>query len=382
MRLLQGATVTAGTSHVLTDKKGWFSFSLDAGTYTLIITHAGYKKAVQEVMVTGDTQTIHVRLSPVESLGEVVILGSRSVVQRSNLLTPVAVDVFSAQQLVQTAQPTLTQMLQFSVPSFNASRPLVNEPVTLRGLAPDQLLILVNGTRRHSMAYIPPSGLRGILGQGSVANDLNAIPFSAVERLEILRDGASAQYGSDAIAGVINIVLKKSTDKTSVQWQTGQFYKGDGENFIVGINRGIALNKKGHLNFSADIRHSNPTYRGGEYRGTVYTNNKTMDDSIVRARAFDRNKVSNAGSSKHTRGGILLNGGYPIGQKTELFWTAAANHRKTQFISGYTFPKNTNRVNPELFPDGFGARTYHNTLDLVRHCRCQGRNEKRLELGI
>jgi iron complex outermembrane receptor protein len=250
---LQGATVTAGTSHVLTDKKGWFSFSLDAGTYTLIITHAGYKKAVQEVMVTGDTQTIHVRLSPVESLGEVVILGSRSVVQRSNLLTPVAVDVFSAQQLVQTAQPTLTQMLQFSVPSFNASRPLVNEPVTLRGLAPDQLLILVNGTRRHSMAYIPPSGLRGILGQGSVANDLNAIPFSAVERLEILRDGASAQYGSDAIAGVINIVLKKSTGKTSVQWQTGQFYKGDGENFIVGINRGIALNKKGHLNFSADF---------------------------------------------------------------------------------------------------------------------------------
>jgi iron complex outermembrane receptor protein len=81
-----------------------------------------------------------------------------------------------------------------------------------------------------------------------------------------------------------------------------------------------------------------------------------VDDSIVRARAFDRNKVSNAGSSKHTRGGILLNGGYPIGQKTELFWTAAANHRKTQFISGYTFPKNTNRVNPELFPDGFGAR--------------------------
>ncbi len=160
---------------------------------------------------------------------------------------------------------------------------------------------------------------------------------------------------ADAIAGVINIELKRSTNKTSVQVQGGRPYKGDGESFIAGINHGIPLNKKGFLNFSADFRHSSATYRGREYTGTVYNNNKTIDDSIVRARNFDRNSVSNARTSPQTRGGILVNGGYSIGKRAELFWTAAANRRKTVFFSGYKFPKNANRINLALFPDGFGA---------------------------
>jgi iron complex outermembrane receptor protein len=362
---LQGATVTAGTSHVLTDKNGWFSISLESGTYTLTITHSGYKKAVQEVRLTrGDTQTIHFELTPVEAMGEVVVLGSRSSTQRSNLQTPVPVDVITTQQLVQTGQVSLTHMLSFAAPSFNASRSLINEPVTLRGLDPDQVLILVNGTRRHSMAYVNHGGVRGILGRGAVANDLNSIPFSAIEKIEILRDGASAQYGSDAIAGVINIQLKKKTNETVVQLHTGQFYKSDGKSITVGVNRGFVLNRKGFLNLSADFRHSNPTQRGGEYSGTVYTENKAIDDSIVFARGFNRKKVSNAGSSKHTSGGVLLNGGYPLCGKTELFWTAMANSRKTVFVSGFIFPKNVNRINHELFPDGFSALPYHNSRDV------------------
>jgi iron complex outermembrane receptor protein len=375
--VLQAATVAAGKTSVLTDNRGRFSISVDPGNHRLAITHVGYKEVLQEVTVAnGNTQTVEVSLLPTGELDDVVVLGSRSLVQRSNLNTAVPVDVFTARQLEQTAQVSLTQMLNFSAPSFNASRPSINEPVTLRGLNPDQLLILVNGTRRHSMAWIPPSGARGILGGGSVANDLNSIPFTAVEKIEILRDGAAAQYGSDAIAGVINIQLKKSTGKTSVQMHTGQFYKGDGENFIVGINRGFSLNNKGFLNFSADFRYNNSIYRGGQYTGTVYKNIaanatpavaaklKAEDDSLVRVNNFDRNKVSNARSAKITRGGGLLNGGYAIGKKSELFWTVIANSRQTISTQGYTFPKNANRINPELFPNGFQSMVNHRTTDI------------------
>ena len=110
--------------------------------------------------------------------------------------------------------------------------------------------------------------IRGTLGRGSVGNDLNSIPFSAIEKIEILRDGASAQYGSDAIAGVMNIELKKTTGKTFINLHLGQQYKGDGESIVFGINRGIKLNKKGLLlNFSGDFRYRKPTHRGGEYLG-------------------------------------------------------------------------------------------------------------------
>ncbi|HZH65682.1 MAG TPA: TonB-dependent receptor [Flavisolibacter sp.] len=371
---LQAVTVTAGANNVLTDKRGWFSLSLDAGFYTFIISHAGYKTVAQEVKITSsDTQTLHFRLAPAEEMSEVVVLGSRSSVQRTYLQTPVPVDVIAAKQLTQTGQPSLTQMLNFAAPSFNASRPLINEPVTLRGLNPDQLLILVNGTRRHNMAYVNPGGVRGILGRGAVANDLNAIPFSAIEKIEILRDGASAQYGSDAIAGVINIQLKKQTNETSVQLHTGQFYKGDGKSVTAGLNTGFSLFRKGFLNISADFRYNNPTHRGGEYWGTVYTDNKTVDDSIVRARGFNRKAVSNAGSSKQTSGGLSLNGGYPVSANTELFWTAMVSSRKTIFTSGFIFPKNTTRINPELFPDGFSALPHHNSRDASGIAGARGR---------
>ena len=175
------------------------------------------------------------------------------------------------------------------------------------------------------MVWLFGRGLKGQLGPGSVGNDLNSIPFSAIEKIDILRDGASAQYGSDAIAGVINIQLKKSTGKTSIQLHAGQFYEGDGEKYSLGINRGISLNKKGFLNFSATYRYQAPTFRGGEYSGTVYKNYpanatstdsitiKAQDDSIVTSRGFNRKSVlDNVGNSKLISTGFLVNGGYPI----------------------------------------------------------------------
>ena len=375
--VLHAASVSLGEQTTLTDQYGTFSFSVRPGTHTVVITHAGYRQRSQVVTVEAAfTKNVDFYMEPNNQLGEVVVLGSRSGIQRSNLNTPVPVDAFSSAQLVQTGQVSLTQMLHLVAPSFNASREVLNEPATLRGLDPQHVLILVNGIRYHNMAWLFGGGLRGQLGRGSVGNDLNSIPFPAIEKVEVLRDGASAQFGSDAIAGVINIQLRKSTGKTSIQLHTGQHYKGDGEKFSIGVNRGILLNKKGFLNFSASYRYQAPTFRGGEYSGTVYKNYpagstrtdtifiKAQDDSIVKARGFNRKAVAeNVGNLKLTSMGMVINGGYNIGSHSEVFLTAAFNERKIERGAVYRFPKNPSQVNLALFPDGFQAMGHPRTND-------------------
>ncbi|HET9433329.1 MAG TPA: TonB-dependent receptor plug domain-containing protein, partial [Chitinophagaceae bacterium] len=196
---LQSATVSLGNQTIVTDHKGEFSFSIKPGNYTITITHASYNKIEQAVRVeAGSTKNIEFDMKPNDQLGEIVVVGSRSLVHRSNLNTPVPVDAFSSTQLAQTGQTNLMQMLNFTAPSLNASMQIMTEPVTLRGLDPDHTLILLNGTRYHNIAYMNPGVPRGQLGRGSVGNDLNTIPFPAIEKVEILRDGATAQHGSDA----------------------------------------------------------------------------------------------------------------------------------------------------------------------------------------
>jgi iron complex outermembrane recepter protein len=359
---LQSATVSLANKTIYTDHKGKFSISVKSGKYTITVTHVGYKKIEQAVIVEeSNTKNIDFDMMPHEQVGEIVMVGSRSLVQRSNLNTAVPVDVFSSAQLAQTGQTNLMQMLNFTAPSLNASMPVMTEPVTLRGLDPNHTLILLNGTRYHNIAYMNSGLPRGQLGRGSVGNDLNTIPFSAIEKVEILRDGASAQYGSDAIAGVINIQLKESTGKTSVSLHLGQHYKGDAEKFKLGIYHGIDLNKKGFLGFSGDIHFRNPAFRGGEYKGTVYYP-ATQRDSIIaldnqkiEERGFHRNNVGNAGATKLRSFGFLMNGAYRIKDKTKLFWTGTLNYQTLTFKNNYTLPRNASAINTLLFPDGFKA---------------------------
>lgn len=374
---LYKATISAGHVTALTDSTGNFFLTLNPGIYYLQISHSGYKEISQEIKVEeGQNLSLQFNMIPDEIEEEVIIVASRLHARRSYLSTPVPVDVISSKQLLQTGQSSLTQMLQYALPSFNASRQLVNEPVTLRGLDPDQVLILVNGIRYHNMSFVNWGGVRGMLGRGAVSNDLNSIPFAAIEKIEILRDGATAQYGSDAIAGVINIQLKKNIGKTWSQIHAGQFYYGDGETVNVGINQGISFFKKGFLNFSAVYRYQNPTYRGGEYRGTVYTGNVKEDDSIVKVRKFNRNNVSNAGSSKHNGYGISVNGGFPLDDKTELFWSAIADIRTSIFTSGYILPKNFRLINYEIYPDGFKANPENHVLDISAIAGVKGETTK------
>lgn len=217
------------------------------------------------------------------SVEEVVILGSRSGA-RSKTDSPVPVDVFNLKkESVVLPQTNITAVLNAVAPSFTSTIQTNSDgtdhldPAQLRGLGPDQVLVLVNGKRRHTSALI---NVNGSPGRGSVGTDLNAIPAFALERIEVLRDGASAQYGSDAIAGVINLGLKRDTGKLSGQLtyggnltpaandHTGDF---DGQNIQVDLNYGNKIGGKGgfyNLTWSSQFR--DPTSRAGTESGSLF----------------------------------------------------------------------------------------------------------------
>lgn len=163
-------------------------------------------------------------------LDTVIVTGTRSTERTvSSSLQPI--DVITPQQLQQTGATQLTAALARLVPSLNFPQPTtisgaeVARPVTLRGLSPDQVLVLIDGKRQHTGAFL---NLGGAIGRGSNPVDLNAIPVSAIERIEVLRDGQSARYGSDAIGGVINVILKKSGQGGQVTAKFGGYDAGDG----------------------------------------------------------------------------------------------------------------------------------------------------------
>jgi iron complex outermembrane receptor protein len=192
-------------------------------------------------------------------------VGSRSP-ERSRTDTPVPVDVVPVEEIAdESGQLDLGQLLQFVAPSFNSNRQSGSDgsdhidAATLRGLGPDQVLVLINGKRRHTSSLVYIFGTRG---RGNVGTDLNTIPVSAIERIEILRDGASAQYGSDAIAGVINIVLKKDAGM-DVLLSAGQYAEGDGQNEQVALHYGIPLGQRGTLALTGELLDRDKTNRAG-----------------------------------------------------------------------------------------------------------------------
>jgi iron complex outermembrane recepter protein len=201
----------------------------------------------------------------------VIEVGSRAE-ERTRTDTPVPVDVLPVSEIADDAgQLDLTQLLQFTAPSFNSNRQSGSDgsdhvdAATLRGLGPDQVLVLINGKRRHSSSLVYLFGTRG---RGNVGTDLNTIPVSAIERIEILRDGAAAQYGSDAIAGVINIILKKGRG-LNVLLSGGQYTAGDGEHGQVALNYGLPIGSEGSLNLT------------GEFLTRAKTNRATPDEPRV-----------------------------------------------------------------------------------------------------
>jgi iron complex outermembrane receptor protein len=217
-------------------------------------------------------------------------------------------------------------------------------------LGPDQVLVLVNGRRRYNSALL---NLNGTIGRGAVGTDMNAIPAASIERIEVLRDGASSQYGSDAIGGVINVVMKKNTKGTTVYSHFGQHYAGDGGMRQVGLTQGLKLGKEGFLTLSGDIRHRDATNRAGVYRSTVYTNNVAQDELLIAQRGFSRKNNMYIGQSEVDNAGFVVNMGAPVAPNVQFFLTGSMNFRKGKAAGFYRYPKQTTQVIAELYPDGF-----------------------------
>jgi len=199
-----------------------------------------------------------------DDVEEIITIGSRRP-QRSASDSSVPVDVISGEEFVNMGFADLDEMLRTSVPSYNVQRNAISDaativrPANLRGLPPDNILILVNGKRRHRSGVIAELG--GSLAAGSQGADISAIPVLAFDQVQVLRDGAAAQYGSDAIAGVMNFVLKDDADGFSVDARVGEFGEGDGELQQVMVNFGLPLGPDGFINVTGSAMEQEATSR-------------------------------------------------------------------------------------------------------------------------
>jgi iron complex outermembrane receptor protein len=357
----------AGTS---TKPDGTFKLSV-RNARTLIFTFVSYQS--QEVEIGNQTDLKVTLQSQRSDLEQVNIVGSRSA-SRTKLNSPSPVDVIDIKALQESApQVSVTQLLQYVSPSFHSSvsgggdAASATSTVQLKGLGVDQVLVLINGKRRHKSSNISWGGL----GNGATGYDLNAIPTGSIERIEILRDGAAAQYGSDAIAGVINIVLKKTTEELAFSSTASTRRRGDGTTTRTSSNYGVKLGDKGgFFNITGEFAtqavslpagkdetglYIGPAYGGGaNTRGFDQIYTREIDDAILAERGIDRHFFDQRGSTNKAIDGLLFfNASVPLKEDVEIYAFGGISHRNSQFTAVYRLPGWTERNNTFIYPDGF-----------------------------
>lgn len=261
--LLGASVVVKGTSNgTATDANGNFSLQVSSVPVTLTVSFIGYTS--QDVTTSGEA--VNVSLAPGEQLEDAVIVGSRFV-PRTAISSPVPIDNISVAELESTGQHGVDKMLTYKVPSYNSTQQTISDatahfdPADLRNLGPSRTLVLINGKRKNasSLVYINDTP-----GKGEVGVDMNSIPSAAIARVEVLRDGASAQYGSDAIAGVINIILKEDVEYTSVNFTSGITTEFDGATSGFDVNTAAKIGDKGYVNITASYYDQKETNRAGQ----------------------------------------------------------------------------------------------------------------------
>ena len=262
--LLIGATiVVAGTNiGTVSDLDGTFSLTVDQLPVTIEVSYTGYVPVRMEI---SDTNPVEIALSAGLNIDEIVIVGTRGK-PRTILESPVPIDNINARELLRSGQQTVDQMINYRVPSYNASNQTISDatahfdPSELRNLGPSRTLVLINGKRKNQSALVY---VNDTPGKGEVGVDMKSIPPAAIERIEVLRDGAAAQYGSDAVAGVINIVLKEGMDGIA-SIGTGITTEGDGLTYEASVNKGFKVGENGYLNLTGSYYHQDYTDRAGE----------------------------------------------------------------------------------------------------------------------
>jgi iron complex outermembrane recepter protein len=330
---------------------GGYSINYKDTASVIIFSYVGYAK--HQITIERRT-TYDAALILNNVLGTTEIVGTRRP-GRTQTETPVGVDIIDVSKLANsTGQVDVNQLLHYAAPSFNANKQSGADgadhidPATLRGLGPDQTLVLINGKRRHQSSLINIFGTRG---RGNTGTDLNAIPVSAIDRVEILRDGASAQYGSDAIAGVINIVLKSNTGELSGSLTTGmnnaaipagakmksQDKSFDGQTMQFSANQGIKIGQHGYANFNLDYGKKNRT-------------NRPADPAALSG--ISRNKFGDAASDN---GSFYFNSQFSAGENTEVYAFGGYNYRFTDAYA-WTRGKDESRNILSIYPNGFDPK--------------------------
>jgi len=298
-----------------------------------------------------------------EVLEEVIVTGTRAPGRSAEDL-PVPVDVLSAEELENTGQTEVGRMLQSIAPSFNFSSSSISDgtdalrPATLRGLGPDQTLVLINGKRRHQASLIH---INTSVGRGTAGVDMNAIPGAALKRIEVLRDGAAAQYGSDAIAGVINLVLQDADEGGRAYFSYGEYDEDDGETYNLDLNGGVPLGDSGFLNMTFNYRDRDWTDRAGVTGSCAYGGCEDSDGNGIdeindpRELTFDRN-VFRIGDAESEQYAAVANAAYSLG-RGELYGFGTYSTRENESAAFYRNPESGSSSylddGDNVIPDGF-----------------------------
>jgi iron complex outermembrane receptor protein len=384
-KALQGATIAVKntTTKTLSTINGNFSINAEKGGY-LEINFSGYKS--MSILLGNDTSIsvqMKVNTSDIE---EVVVIGSRRL-PRSKIESTVPVDVIDIKTIIaEVPQTNITDLLNTVAPSFNSTTQTVSDgtdhidPATVRGLGPDQTLVMVNGKRRYTSALV---NVNGTMGRGSVGTDLNAISIAGIERIEVLRDGAAAQYGSDAIAGVLNVQLNRTVNKgraiisygsNATTYQTfthansGNFPQGidpvyinnnivDGQKLNTSLNYGfqIGKTKESFLNVTVNYDQREPTIRSGERTGDL--DNRTSGDAASNAllsqlgvnRNFFQMRV---GQSRSRNMQSVINGALKTKGSSEFYFFSIIGLRNGNSAGFYRMPYQATNI-PTIYPKGF-----------------------------
>lgn len=310
------------------------------------------------------TQTAFAQSSSTDVVeDEIITIGTRRT-QRSAADTPAPVDVISGIEFTRNAATDVQDLLRTAVPSFNINAQPISDaasivrPANLRGLSPDNTLVLVNGKRRHRGSII--SFLGGGISDGAQGVDISAIPSLALKQVEVLRDGASSQYGSDAIAGVINFVLKDSAEGGTVEAQYGSTYEGDGDNYRIAGNVGLPLGDRGFVNLTAEYGETDGTVRSvvrDDVQALIDAGNTDVADFLTINSFTD--EVPQYWGQPDVEDDIKLfvNSAYEITDNAELY--AFGSYAEREVTGGFFYRNPTNRGGvyngPLLNNDGTNA---------------------------
>ena len=356
---LAGATVTVvGTSIATkTDDDGHFALQTAPGVIHVRADFAGFHSEDRVVSVTlGASAKLDFALSTAQLLNEtVVVVGSRT--PRTNVETTVPVDVITAEEIARSGRTETGRILNslsasfLSVPQTIADGSDHVDPASLRGLGPDQVLVLVNGKRRHKSALLH---VNGTFGRGTVGTDLNAIASGSIKRIEILRDGAASQYGSDAIAGVINIVTKDATDVVEISSEAGITAKRDGAQLKGSANYGFKIGQKGFVNMTGEFLQRGATSRSGTYTGPIYSADGSADAMTLQQQGLTRDDFAmRIGESSVASAIGEYNLEIPMSDAATFYSFGDLAHRRGSAGGFYRLPYQRTQTVSEFYPNGF-----------------------------